>query len=131
MREIKFRIYQKNQLVGYERLRDDNWEWMSFDTNGEGRENWYRGVFPYNEGPKFKYQRDRFTGLKDKNGKDIYANDLLEFDSDEWGDSSNNIFQVQWDDANGMWDTGGGTNGECKSFKTIIGNIYENPNLLK
>lgn len=72
----------------------------------------------------------QFTGLKDKNGKEIYEGDILEFDADEWG-GEDNIFQVQWDDANAMWETGGGTNGECESFKTIVGNIYQNPELLK
>lgn len=72
-----------------------------------------------------------YTGLKDKNGVEIYEGDILEFDSDEWGSITGNKWAVEWNDYDGAWDTGGGTNSECKEFKKIIGNIYENPELLE
>jgi len=73
----------------------------------------------------------QYTGLKDKNGKEIYEGDILQFDAKEWGDNKTNLFQVKWCLESGEWDTGGGTNQECKDFKKIIGNIYENPELLE
>ena len=70
------------------------------------------------------------TGLKDKNGKEIYEGDVVAFDEKEWGSPENKL-EVMWNDKNGCWDAGGGTNAECSEWKTVIGNIYENPELLK
>ena len=70
-----------------------------------------------------------YTGLKDKDGKEIYEGDILEFDPDEWGDNVSNKGSVEWDSKNAEWMMGGGTSSECSEYKTIIGNIYENPGL--
>lgn len=70
----------------------------------------------------------QFTGLKDKNGKEIYHSDLLK--CEEW------IFEVIWDMGDGCWNYWiVSKNWSNKMFcdpdrSEVIGNIYENPDLL-
>lgn len=70
------------------------------------------------------------TGLTDMNGVAIFEGDILEFDRSEWG-GDDNIFPVWYDQEGGEWITGGGTNQECREYKKVIGNIYENQELIK
>lgn len=75
----------------------------------------------------------QFTGLKDRDGVNIYEGDILE--------TSDRIIQVVWHNYAGQWDTdfirykgelssNGLLNLEWKYKATVIGNIYENPELL-
>ena len=82
------------------------------------------------------------TGLNDKNGIKIFEGDVLKSsnsdpDYDIWDDVENT--EIYWDDENACWagsdwfiDTE--TKDEsiyCPNFVEVIGNIYENPELLK
>lgn len=71
---------------------------------------------------------DLWTGKFDKHGALVYINDIVEFDRDEWG-SDNNIHLVSWDKDEASISFGGGTVNDME-YRTVIGNVYENPELL-
>lgn len=120
MREIKFRAWEKD--AGFEDGIDMRlWTWK------EMQEIDLAGMF---NNPKYEIMQ--FTGLKDKYGVEIYEGDVV---VDRWANEYTPVFQngiymaynpkhlMQSDPStqfNIIWKDG------CE----IIGNIYENPELL-
>jgi hypothetical protein len=110
-REIKFRAY-------YQKITDNKWV-----IEGE-----YTLKDLTDKGIQFDQMRIKwcqYTGLKDKNGKEIYEGDLLQREGHDY----NHL--VKW------WDYSAGFNMAWVSDSLrvgmeieIIGNIYENPELL-
>lgn len=142
MRDIKFRAwdneneYMITSLQGvYTALRNR----MNITKQDDGY---------YNNGDllkpnKGKYTLMQYTGLHDKNGKEIYEGDIVrqvsyKYSNDEYGHKGfyENIskvlykgraFQYEWIRTNGI---------EMpkdfkESFIEVIGNIYDNPGLLE
>ena len=114
-REIKFRAWHelnKQMLYPYARLFND------IRTSGD-----LINMF----GDEFVMQ---FTGAYDKDGDEIYEGDILEFDAGEWGDNTTNKHMVSWDEYQHGWSFGGGGQQSDMEWRKIIGNIFENPELL-
>jgi len=65
-----------------------------------------------------------WTGLQDCNDKDIYDGDIIEFE--EY--CTVNRWVVEWEWLSAQWDTGCT---KCSEWKTIIGNIHENSDLVE
>lgn len=119
MREIKFRAKSG---------KDGEWEYFDFNSESEVRELSYRIQKGWTVG------LGQYTGLKDKNGKEIYEGDIvknawphpyfIEYSKD-WGAYMTvekhglNDSQAEYDYLSNRKDV------------EIIGNIYENPELLK
>ena len=69
----------------------------------------------------------QYTGLKDKNGKEIYEGDILGFEViRNFKEITVYHFAVTWDFENAGW-----IQFSPKNKIVVIGNIYENPELLK
>lgn len=123
MREIKFRAWdKKNKYMSGEK----NWY---FGIENDGSIEIYNCFSNKNPTKKENIIIMQFTGLLDKNGKEIYEGDVIKHADPEMEDDGG---QVVWEDAIAGFTYGG----ECSSFPEkswryeVIGNIYSNPELI-
>ena len=134
MREIKFRAWWKHPIylpqgkmyfVGGLLFAEKQECEPEYDNFGNAKE---VGLMEYKNNSKIGWNNAnecilmQFTGLNDKNGKDIYEGDILQDD-----EKHVEPFAVEWND---MKEYTNWYSSKGNVFE-IIGNIYENPELLK
>lgn len=124
MREIKFRLLLHGKIVGYEK-----WYPGCFvKSHNHWRANpcwlYSKDGLHWNPKPIFHDGKDQFTGLKDKNGKEVYEGDIVEYGVDR--------SEVIWHWYGFMFKHTSGDLMGCNSHAAVetIGNIYENPELI-
>lgn len=121
MREIKFRAWDKDNAVMVSAGKYDD-EYISFEGRAVDIDMFSSGIHTLN------YDLMQYTGLKDKNGFEIYEGDIIALDGLIKGNR-----KVYWHDNFACWavtkfgDTLHLFHDDCE----VIGNIYENPNLIK
>lgn len=136
-REIKFRIWADNKFYN---------KCLVGNTNNTNDEKWTCPMVWLEKQKEWVHCDNgiicQYTGLKDKNGKEIYEGDVVlltcyNYEEPVFGGK----FKVIYDDINGMWllvdlenKDRGFAFGEIRSYYKaeieIIGNIYDNPELL-
>lgn len=125
MREIKYQGWNGKQILQVVRVHidDDGAIWWSND---------FKQLKIYNaeHNPMRQY-----TGLHDKNGKEIYESDIVDLLPDGYVKEK---AVVVWDNQRGGWGyrrtseaSEGGLVYATWQPLEVIGNIYENPELLK
>lgn len=124
-REIKFRAWNGEKMI-YRGLHDRNW--YSEDNGG-------KLVESAHPNDKRLLHIMEFTGLKDKNGVDIYEGDILQYgEGSIWS-----RFEVVWNKRYCQFEldwTRVSPNISHPSFDSLdsmflIGNIHSNPELIK
>lgn len=132
MRQIKFRAWHKN----LKKMVDVYQMVFDFATNRSRKEleepDLITSVGKLH-GIGGSYELMQYTGLKDKNGKEIYEGDILEWKSEEEGSSDK--YEVTWNEEKcgfrAEWLRDRKQMHSPENDFEIIGNIYENPELLK
>lgn len=133
MREIKFRLWDKKYHVFDECGAPD----MFISINGEIYEKEERtyAMQSYTEYEKADhYELSQYTGLKDKNGKEIYEGDVVS------AFHGTQLSAVTWNKEFGLYEVVLQVSGLSASTEEllgnhldvieVIGNIYENPELI-
>lgn len=128
-REIKFRIWNKSQKVFVDLDKEFDQETKVWDLDLR-RKQVYLSHGQYGEhtdlGPQDVILQ-QFTGLKDKNGKEIYEGDILNVNP-KWTAYKNDNRVVSF--KNGIF-LANDRPLYGQHHLEIVGNIFENPELLK
>ena len=131
MREIKFRCWDKENKEMLEVQELDYAD--SYDGQPMVRTTMYNDYFDTEDMILMQY-----TGLKDKNGKEIYEGDIVHIpdDYEEYGFASGENYSIDFKDGRFRLKPKYKPNAigydlEFTEELEVIGNIYENPELLE
>lgn len=151
MREIKFRVWDK--------IHKKMYEWGQFRVK-VNRGGGCQMMLSFNAAPKESYEIMQYTGLEDAtkwedlteeeregwvkkgnlpldwNGKEIYEGDIIKHKMHWLPEPKDIIEKIEWNENLAGFDPFCTYDGDCGIFVDIdtveiIGNIYENPDLLE
>lgn len=135
MKELKFRIWIKDEKRYYDESDEESYMIVpngNVTYTSEAYEEygvWFNDTTNATNGVIV----EQYTGLKDKNGKEIYEGDLVEYTTCYYGNEKRHRKVVEWsewdsDDFGEPHNLGYSNLSECME---VIGNVHENANLLE
>lgn len=128
MREIKFRAWDKNEK-----------DFVEITSFGFDEGLWYVQAIDEKENnidpPYFDFEDElevmQYTGLKDKNGREIYEGDIVSYPGiGRSEDQEPDLLVVKWLENDGCFIFGGVRTDYAIRYGEVVGNIYENPELI-
>jgi len=121
-RVIKFRAWDKDQKRMFDEILGKRLDWLCKEMKLESEE-----VLRMIAGTFSDYALMQFTGLKDRNGREIYEGDVI-----DW--AGEHRMKIVWSDFGWRAVDKNRVIGESPASiafaSAVIGNIYENPELL-
>jgi len=132
MREIKFRAWDNKWkvMLEYFHIINKGNKKLSFVTYPSNRED-----IPFsNANIKDDYELMQYTGLKDKNGKEIYEGDIIKFTpKNPFSKGEISYHEITFIQGRFCISGTGLTliEGLNEDIIEVVGNIYQNPELLK
>jgi len=82
-----------------------------------------KGIWHLEDLNNHKYKIMQFTGLKDKNGKEIYEGDIVKWGRQNW--------EIKWVKDAFVMTNSTGSYMDWWDESEVIGDIYRNPELIK
>ena len=128
MRELKFRVWIKDEKRYYDESDEESYMIVPNGNVTYTSEAYEEDGVWFNDTTSATNDVivEQYTGLKDKNGTEIYEGDILE---STW---NGNKAVVVWNNVEGEWEHYADFNTHSKySGSVVIGNIHENPELLE
>lgn len=153
-REIKFRLRINNKIVGYEKWYPGKERTEEDPTSAEPHWLYSKDGKYWNPNSIYCNQKDQYVGLKDKNGKECFEGDIVRILYTDWASKSNNDqrtleqylidiasigkieyiaprFEINFGKSEYGDDEYGGIRPGQHGYIQVIGNVYENPELLE